>query len=67
MVPRWHMICSGRGSRVEAAANHSMFFFDVMGEMADSCAEGDDPLMCNPMTYVVAPLAGLPSLMPRPP
>jgi len=45
--------------RVEAAARSSMVFFDVMGEMGEACASGNDPLACNPANYVIAPLAGV--------
>ncbi len=44
--------------RVDGAARFSLLFFDVMGEMADACAEGD-ALACNPANYVIAGLAGI--------
>jgi TPR repeat protein len=44
--------------RIDGAARFSLLFFDVMGEMADACAEGD-PLACNPANYVIAGLAGI--------
>ncbi|MEE8226556.1 MAG: hypothetical protein V3R30_07030, partial [Kiloniellales bacterium] len=44
--------------RVDGAARFSLMFFEVMGEMADACAEGE-PLACNPANYVIAGLAGI--------
>jgi hypothetical protein len=44
--------------RVDGAVRFSLMFFDVMGDMADACAEGD-PLACNPANYVLAGLAGI--------
>ena len=44
--------------RVDGAARFSLAFFEVMGDMADACAEGE-PLACNPANYVIAGLAGI--------
>ena len=44
--------------RIDGAARFSLMFFEVMGDMADACAEGE-PLACNPANYVIAGLAGI--------
>ncbi len=44
--------------RIDGATRFSLMFFEVMGDMADACAEGE-PLACNPANYVIAGLAGI--------
>ena len=45
--------------RVEAAADFSMVFFNMMDDMAKDCISGSDVWACNPANYVLAPIAGV--------